>query len=180
MMCIQTSYEVGVFFFPTLVQTICSVVVCWCSGISGGDAFVLFGDWKILSFCDLGIAYRCRQLRRSFRPFSVRMRYELGCSHLLITFPILDQVLASCKWTWSLLFRGWEFFFLYFLCVCFEALSWYVGCFILGSNVRKSRFICFVAGDGVLSLPDAAQKASNVRPLSSPDFKHFNRVLLTV
>ena len=55
-----------------------------------------------------------------------------------------------------------------------------MGSFILGSNVGYSRFISFVAGDGVFSLPGAVRKASNARSLSSPDFKHFNRVLLTV
>ena len=67
-----------------------------------------------------------------------------------------------------------------FLGVCLEALSWYVGSFILRSNVPNSRFISFVAGDGVFSLSGAVRKASNARSLSSPNFKHFNRVLLTV
>ena len=54
-----------------------------------------------------------------------------------------------------------------------------MGSFILDSNVHNSCFINFVAGDGVLSLPGAVCKAINARSLSS-DFKHFNRVLLTV
>ena len=67
-----------------------------------------------------------------------------------------------------------------FLGVCFETLCWYVGSFILGSNVRNSRFINFVAGYGVFSLPGVELKASNARSLSSPDFRRFSRVLLTV
>ena len=73
---------------------ICSVVAGWCSGISGGDVFVRFGMKKS---CDCEMVNRCRLLQRSFRPFSVRMRDDLGCSHPLITFPFLDQLLPSCK-----------------------------------------------------------------------------------
>ena len=106
------------------------------------------------------------------------MRYGLGCSHLLITFPFPDQVLLSFKWTWSPMFSSVSF--LCFLVVSFEALSWYVGHFILGSNIRNSRSISFVAGDWVFSLPGAMRKTNNARSLSSPDFRHFNRVLLTI
>ena len=76
------------------------------------------------------------------------------------------------------MFRGERF--LCFLGVFFEALSWYVDSFILDSNVHNSRFICFVVSDVVFSLPGAVHKASNTMSLSSPDFKHFNRVLLTI
>ena len=55
-----------------------------------------------------------------------------------------------------------------------------MGSFILGCNIRNSRFISFVAGDGALTLPGAVHKASNARSLPSPDFKHFNTVLLTI
>ena len=108
--------------------------------------------------------------RWSVRPFFVRMRYDLGCSHLWITFPFLSR--DECFFVF--------FVFFVFLGVFFETWSWYKGFFILGSNVCNSRFISFVAGDGVLSWPGAARKASNDRSLSSPDFKHFNRVLFAV
>ena len=163
-------------FLPTLVRTICSVVVDWCSGISWGNTFVHFRDGKILSSCDWGMTNRCHLLQWSFWPFSVKMRYDLG--YLLITFPFHDQVLSSCKQTWSLMFMGESF--LCFLGICFEALSWYVVYFILGNNVHNSCSISFVAGDEVFFLPSAMRKASNARSLSSSDFKHFNRVLLTV
>ena len=52
--------------------------------------------------------------------------------------------------------------------------------FILGSNVRNLHFISFVAGDGVFSLPGAVRKASNAKSLLPPDFRHFNKVLLTI
>ena len=74
-------------------------------------------------------------------------------------------------------FRGERF--LCFLGVLFEALSWHVGSFILGSNVCNSRFISFVGGGGVF-LPSAVCKGSYAMSLSSPDFKPFNGVLCTV
>ena len=161
----------GCPFLPTLVRTICSVVVGWCSGISGGDVFVRFGDGKILSSYDWGIANRCRLLQHSFRQFSARMRYDLRCSHLLITFPFLYQVLPSYKQTWSPMLRG-ESFLVFSRCLL-TCLVLVCGSFILGSNVRYSRFISFVAGDRGFSLLSAVRKASNTKSLSSPD---FNRV----
>ena len=102
-------------FLPTLVQTFCSVVLVGRSSkISGGDLFVRFGDEKILSSCDCGMANRCRLLPQSFRTFSFRLRYDLVCIHLLVNFSFLDQVLPSCKWTWSPMFRGERFFFFVF------------------------------------------------------------------
>ena len=67
-----------------------------------------------------------------------------------------------------------------FWCVWLQTLSWYVGSVTQGSNVCSSRFISFVAGDRVFSLPGALHKASNAKYLSSPDFRHFNRVLFKV
>ena len=156
-------------FLPNLVRTIYSIVVGWCSRIPGGDVFV---DGEILSSCDCVMANRCL-LQWSFRPFSFRIRYDLGCSHLLIS-PFLTR---SCHHVnghghrWS----GGRVFCLFYVC-----LSWYVGFFILGRNVRNTRFISFVASDGAFSMPGAVHKASNARSLSSFDFRHFSRDPLTI